>query len=89
MLLTSWAEANGWTTARHSVPPGRSTRPISLTAPVKLSTSSSDMHARTRSALASATGSAAASPIRIGASGEAAAAAAASVGDRSTPMIRW
>ena len=46
------------------------------------------MQASTRSALPSATGSAAASPISTGTGGEAVAAAAASVGDRSTPMIR-
>jgi len=88
-LSTACAEANGWTTARHSRPPGRSTRPISPTAPAKSSTSSSDIQASTSSALSSATGSAAASPISTVTPGSAAAAAAAaSVGARSMPMIR-
>ena len=84
----SCAELNGCTIARHSRPPGRSTRPISRTAPGKSSMSSSDMHARTRAAHPSATGSLAASASSTGSRGVSADAAAASVGDRSTPITR-
>jgi hypothetical protein len=59
------AELIGCTTAKHSRPPGSSTRALSRNASSKSSTSCSDMNAMTQSNAPSANGSAAASAVRL------------------------
>ena len=80
----------GWRIATHRIPPGQSTRPSLLTAPVRSSTSWSDMNATARSATVLGSGSATVSVTTAGtACSSWVPASDARVGDESSATTWW